>query len=93
MPTLREAAIKYKAQRSVFDLTSIPTDIDFKEGTFKNAQGQDVTYSYVDIDGYKYTIKAKIMSHIKMVLEARPSTKNIKISQNEKGDVMVIPLD
>ncbi len=93
MPTLKDSAIAYKGKKEITDLASIPVDIEFKSGTFKNAEGKDMNFNFIEIEGYKYTIKAKLMQQIQNLLNARPTTKNIKIQKASNGELFVIPLD
>ena len=92
MTTLKEAAKSYKGKKELTDLEKIPVDISFQEGTFTNDQNKEIKFNFIEIDGYKYTIRSALMSQIKRLLDARPMTKNIKI-QEEKGETFVIPLD
>ena len=93
MPSLRDSAIVFKGKKELTDLDKIPVDIEFKTDKFKNAQGVDTPFNFIEIDGWKYTIKAKIMSQIQMVLASRPQTKFIKVQKAPNGDIYVMPLD
>lgn len=93
MTTLKESALIYKGKKELTDLESISVDSEFKTGTFKDKNNKDIAYSYLEIEGWKYTVSGKIMSQIQMVLANRPTTKHIKIQKTPQGEIMVIPLD
>lgn len=92
MAKLGELALNYKAGKDITDLDSIPVDIEVKEGEF-DKNGQKMKYSYFEIDNWKYTLKSNVMSKIKQIMAARPTTKHIKVSKDDKGEYFVIPLD
>lgn len=94
MTTLREASLTHKQKKELYHLESVPVDTEIKKGSFKDSKtGQDVPYSYVEIDGYKYTINSKLMSNIQTIVAARPTVKNIKFQRTEQGQIFVVPLD
>lgn len=93
MPTLRDSAVAFKGKKEITDLASIPVDVEFKTGSFKNSEDKVMSFNFIEIDGYKYTIKAKLMQQIQNLLNARPATKNIKVQKGSNGDLFVIPLD
>jgi len=93
MTTLKEASLNHKAKKELHSLAEVPVDIEIKEDSFKNAQGQEVKYKYVEIDGYKYTVKSKVLSALKNIVAARPSVTKVKFQKTEDGDIIVVPLD
>lgn len=94
MTTLREASLTHKAKKELYHLASVPIDIEIKQGKFKDSKtGQDVPYSYIEIEGYKYTINSKLMSNIRTIVATRPTVQNIKFERTPEGQVFVIPLD
>jgi len=92
MTTLKETAIAYKGKKELTDLDKILVNSEIHQGTFTNDAGKEIAFNYIEIDGYKYTIKGTLMNQIKRILEARPTTTAIKIKE-EKGEFFVIPLD
>lgn len=93
MINLKEFAMSYKAKKELWDLDKIPANIEIHQSSFKNAEGKELAYNYIEIDGYRYTIKSKIISQIKIVLENRPQTTAIKIKKSDDGQIYVVPLD
>ena len=92
MTTLKETAVAYKGKKELTDLDKISVNLEMQQGTFTNNEGKEIVYNYIEIDGYKYTVKGVIMNQIKRLLEARPTTTSIKITE-EKGEFFVMPLD
>lgn len=92
MPTLREISLGHSAKRDITDIPSLSVDLDIKDGVFES-NGKQVKYNYVEIDGYKYTIKAKVLEAIKSVIAVRPQTKHVKIQLTPKGEYVAFPLD
>lgn len=92
MANLKETAVNFKSGKDITDLEKIPTDIEVKTGEFEK-NGQKMTYTYFELDGWKYTIKSKVMESIKQMLGVRPQTKFIKVNKTPAGEYFVIPLD
>lgn len=93
MTSLKDAAISYKNEKKdVTTLPSIPVDIEVKEGSFEK-NGQKMNYKYIEVNGWKYSIKGTLIEKIQQILSVRPTTKNIKIEKAANGDMFVIPLD
>jgi len=96
MPTLKESALKFTGKKELFDLEKIDVSFEVKTDTFDGKgdnAGKKIPYNYVEIDGYKYTIKADLMQQIKQTLEDRPLTKFIKVKKASNGTLYVISLD
>lgn len=94
MVTLKEAAISYKSEKK--DITSIariPVDIEVKEGVFTNDKNMPVKYSYIEVDGWKYSVKGDVLEKIQQTVKVRPQTTAIKVEKTPKGEFYVIPLD
>ncbi len=96
MATLREKATTFVGKKELFDLDKIPLDIEIKEDTFdgkgENA-GKKIPYSYIEIGGWKYTIRANIMEQMQTIALTRPTTKFVKVNKTPKGELFVVPLD
>jgi hypothetical protein len=93
MTTLRETAVAHVAgKKDITTLDRIPVDCEVKIGKFQS-NGKEVTYSYVEIEGYKYSIKGALLDKIKQIVVARPQTKFIKAQKTANGDIFIIPLD
>lgn len=92
MANLLETAKSYAKK----DLTVLP-EIDLEKTEIKTStfgEGENKReYRYFEIDGWKYTINAAVLSAIKDLLEVRPTTKKIKVYRDKQGDLKVMPLD
>jgi hypothetical protein len=78
------------------DLTSLPSidlkSLEVKEASFGEGEAKK-NYKYVEIDGWKYTLKANVLSAIKDILEVRPTTTKVKVYLDKEGETRVMPLD
>lgn len=93
MTSLKDAAMSFKNEKKdVTSLPSIPVDIEVKEGSFEK-NGQKMKYKFIEVNGWKYSIKSALLEKIQQIIGVRPSTKNIKIEKAPNGDMFVIPLD
>ena len=90
---LRDFSLQHKSKREITDLDKIPVSVDVQTGKFKNQQNQEVEFNFVEIDGYKYTIKAKQLDSLKRILNVRPSTQHVQFQKTENGEIICIPLD
>lgn len=96
MPTLKETATQFVGKKELYDLPNIPMDIEIKNGTYpgKGAlAGKDVPFQYIEVNGWKYTIRANVMSQIQQIALTRPTCKNIKVNKAPNGELYVVPLD
>lgn len=78
------------------DITSLDV-IDLKEteimtSTFGEGENKR-EWRYFEIDGWKYSINAAVLSAIKDLLEMRPQTTKIKVYRDKQGDLKVMPID
>ncbi|NJO30856.1 MAG: hypothetical protein HC874_27360 [Richelia sp. SL_2_1] len=65
MVTLKDAALNYKSDKK--DLTTLPSvdvNTEIKEGTFEGKDGKLIKYNYMEIEGWKYSIKAEVLEKI-----------------------------
>lgn len=93
MTSLKEASLAYKGKKELSDLNEISVNIEIKQDEFDADNGQKRKYNYVEIDGYKYTVRAPVLKALKGIIQARPQTTKIKVSKTEGGEYVVIPLD
>lgn len=93
MTTLKDAALGYSGKKDITELDKVPTDLQVYESSFKNAQGQDIKFFYIELNGSKYNIKGAAMIKLKEMLSLRPQTKYVKINKSADGQYSVIPLD
>lgn len=78
------------------DITSLPAldlkTLNVQEGTF--GEGTDKrSFKYIEIDGWKYTLKANVIEAIKEVIDNRPTTTKVKVYAGKDGELKVMPLD
>jgi hypothetical protein len=92
MVSLKEAAVAYSGRKELYNLDKIPVSIDFQTGSFDGKEGNKIPFTYIEIDGYKYTIKSKILEQIKNVLSVNPEAKYIKFQKAPNGEIFCIPL-
>lgn len=93
MVSLKEISLKHKGKRELWDLEFVPVDVEVKDDVFSGEGGKPVAYQYVEIDKYKYTIRAKNLEAIRNILEMRPSTTKVKFKKTDKGEVLCVPFD
>jgi hypothetical protein len=92
MTSLKEMSLSYSSKKELTSLAKVSVDLNVQEGTFQ-ANGKDVKFNFVEIDGYKYTVKAKTFEALKRILDVRPQTKFVKFEKDKNGELFVIPLD
>lgn len=93
MATLGEVSLTYSGKKEITELDKVPIATQIYEGTFKNKQGQDIKYYYIELNGIQYNIKSQILTKIKELLLYRQQTKSIKVNKGADGQYSVIPLD
>lgn len=93
MPTLKEASLNHSSKKEIFDLAEVPVNIEVQESEFKASDGLMKKFKYIEIDGYKYTIRNKALAAMKGIISARPTTTKVKFNKTESGDIFVVPLD
>lgn len=92
MVNLIETAKSYQKK----DLTSLEVldinNIEVKEDSF--GEGKDKrTYKYIELDGWKYTVKAEALQLLKDLIEVRPTTTKVKFYKNKDGELAIMPID
>lgn len=92
MASLKESAIAYSGKKELYNLDKVPVDVEFQTGSFDSKDGKKVPFSFIEIDGYKYTIKASILEQVKNVLSVNPNAKYIKFQKAPNGEVYCVPL-
>lgn len=93
MTTLKEASLKFKGKRELWDLDSVAVDVEIKDDVFTGDGGKQVPFQFIEIDGWKYTIRAKNLEAIKNIIEMRPQTTKVKFKKTDKGDILCMPVD
>lgn len=93
MATLKEISLKHKGKKELWDLEFVPVEIEVKDDVFTGDNGKPVPFQYIEIDGWKYTIRAKNLEAIKNIIEMRPQTTKVKFKKTDKGEIVCVPLD
>lgn len=93
MTSLKETSLNFKGRRDLWDLEFVPINSEVKDGTFSGEGGKPIAFQYIEIDGYKYTIRAKNLEAIKNIIEMRPSTTKVKFKKTDKGEILCAPID
>jgi len=98
MTTMKEAAKEYTPPQTlnIADLEKFPIDIELKDGSGKNSEGEEFKYKYAEIDGKEYRVAGSIIGGIKALLEKLPDLKEVavtKTGQHLKTRYQVIPMD
>jgi len=98
MATIKEAALAYQPPQTlnIADLEKFRVDIELKDGSGKNSDGEEFTYKYAEIDGKQYRVAGSIIGGIKALLEKLPDLKEVavtKTGQNLNTRYQVIPMD
>ena len=93
MVSLRQAAVEHKGKKELYDLPKLEVDkIELKQDKF-NKDGKEIPFTYLEIDGWKYTISSGLMTQIKYLLEHKPSTKFIRFMRSHDGKKFVIDVE
>jgi hypothetical protein len=92
MANLKETAKQFGGKKELTDLPEIPVDIEVRKDSYQK-DGQTREYYYIELNGWKYTIRAEALEKIKTVITLRPQTTKIKFYKDDKGQLAVMPLD
>jgi len=91
MTTLKDSAIAYE-KKDIFSLDRLPVDAEIQEGSFEK-NGQAIKYSFIEFNGWKYTIRPEHLAKLKQTIEIRPDTKFVKFKKDDKGSPYCVPVD
>lgn len=97
MATLKDFATGYQPPqtKNIADLQKVSTDLEIKFAVAKDAEGEEFTYSYVELNGEKYRVPNSVVGQIKDILQAKPDLKEVKVIKSGAGmqtRYTVIPL-
>lgn len=93
MASLKEMALSYQGKKDIADLEKIPIDIEVKTDTFTNKDKQVVPFNYIEMNGWKYTIKGKMLEELQNLAKANPNAKFFRFKKASNGELFAIPLD
>ncbi len=87
MSTLKEESEKYvpPTTLNIAELNKISVDLELKDGTGKNKEGEEFTYKYVEIDKKEYRVAGSILGGIKALLEKMPNLKFVSVLKQGAG--------
>jgi hypothetical protein len=87
MATLREEAKQYQPPQTlnIADLEKIPIDIELKDGSGKDKEGEVFHYKYAVIDGKEYRVAGSIIGGIRALLEKIPSLGYVTVIKQGQG--------
>ena len=87
MATLRESAQAYEPPQTlnIADLDKIPIDLELKDGTGKDKEGQEFKYKYAEIEGKQYRVAGSILGGIKAILQKVPNLQFVQVIKQGQG--------
>lgn len=87
MVTLKDFAKAYTPPqtKNIADLDEVNTEIDIKAAVGKDADGEDFSYSYIEVNGEKFRVPNSVVAQLKDMLEARPDLKKFKVKKSGAG--------
>ena len=81
--------------KNIADLEVVRVDVDIKEETFNDKDGEPFTIKYIEVDGEKYRVPISVLKQLKAILEAKPDLKTFKVAKSGEGmntEYTTIPL-
>ena len=87
MATIKEAAQAYEPPQTlnIADLDKIPIDLELKDGSGKDKEGQEFKYKYAEIEGKQYRVAGSILGGIKAILEKVPTLQFVQVIKQGQG--------
>lgn len=87
MGTLRQEAEQYIPPQTlnIADLDKIPIDIELKDGSGEDKDGEVFTYKYAEIEGKKYRVAGSVIGGIKAILQKMPNLKYVSVIKQGQG--------
>jgi len=87
MATIKEEAQQYEPPQTlnIADLDKIPIDLELKDGSGKNKDGEDFKYKFAVVDGKEYRVAGSILGGIKAILEKVPGLKFVQVIKQGQG--------
>jgi hypothetical protein len=97
MTTLKQYATDYvpTQMNNIADLEVVRTDVEIKEETRTNKEGEDYKVKYIVVDGSEYRVPATVIEQIQTIIKAKPDLTSVKVSKSGTGlgtKYQVIPL-
>ncbi len=88
MTSLKEFAKTYESPQlmgNIADLEVVRTDVEIKEETRKNREGEDYHVSYITVEDKEYRIPATVIEQLKAILQAKSDLTTFKVSKTGTG--------
>jgi hypothetical protein len=96
--TLGQAADIYepKTAKNITELQTISVDLvlSLEKGT--NAEGEEYSYNYVEVNGERFRVPDSVLKDLKAIRKRKPTLKTFSVSKTGEGrqtKYTVIPLD
>jgi hypothetical protein len=96
--SLKESAKAYEPRQThnIAELKEVSVELVLLEGKGKDKDGNEFTYSYIEVDGEEYRVPGKVLGDLKAILQKKPTLKTFSVSKQGMGlntKYTVIPLD
>jgi len=87
MATIKETAQLYEPPTTlnIADLEKIPIDLELKDGSGKDKDGEEFKYKYAEIEGKQYRVAGSILGGIKAILQKMPNLKYVQVIKQGTG--------
>lgn len=85
---LKDTALQFKKK----DITDLP-EISLLDLEVKTELFEGRPWSYIELNGWKYSIKNELLGQIKETITYRPQTTKIKVVRTDKNELKVVPID
>lgn len=83
----------WSGKKDLCDLPALDlSTLDIKSGEFEVEGGAKKSYNYIEIDGYKYSIKSGVLAQIKTIVQTKPLCNKIQFKKAPNGDIIVLDL-
>ena len=84
---MREEAQAYEPPTTlnIADLDKIPIDLELKDGSGKDKDGEEFKYKYAEIDGKQYRVAGSILGGIKAILQKVPNLQFVQVIKQGQG--------
>lgn len=93
MVNVKEFVKTWSGKKELYDLPALElATLDIKSDEFTTETGAKKAYNYIEVGGYKYSLKAGIMAQIKQIIETKPLVSKIQFKRAPNGDVVVFDL-
>lgn len=87
MATLKESAQAYEPPKTlnIADLEKVSTDLDLKDGSGKDKDGEEFKYKYIVVKDQEYRVPGTVLGSLKAILEKMPNLKHFSVLKSGEG--------